>query len=546
MNSTGVIVEHAYFDDGNYTVVLMVTDDDGATDSTSAVKTVLNRSPVALFTESAEIVLTGEVILFNASDSYDPDGSITSYFWDFGDGANASGVIVEHAYPDNGNYTVTLILMDNNGATDTATATKTVLNRSPVALFTESAETAYVNETIMFNASGSYDSDGYIASYFWDFGDGANASGVIVEHAYSTNGTFVVTLTVTDDDNALDSAQATKTIIAQEFIHDVAVLDVTPSANEVYNRRSINVTIVVMNKGTATETFNVTLYSAPIQGWHIIGAGASHVWYSDGKDLGDFLLLASVTVPTGNPVLTFDTKYRIEHLYDYGFVQVSRDGGITWHSLANTYTTYKHALDADPDIITNLPGLTGTSEGWPGWTTMTFNLTDYAGETIMLGFRYMTDWATTEEGWYIDNIRISGNVIPNQFFEQADPPPLTAIQTQTIINLTPGSSTTITFTWNTTNTSVGRFSISATAKTVVGETETNDNTCLDGVVEVKCNPDINGDGVVNLFDLTILGTAWDSRPGDPNWNEWADLDGDGHIFLYDLTMLGSHWDELIP
>jgi PKD repeat protein len=166
-----------------------------------------------LFTESAETVYTGEVISFNASYGYDPDGSIATYFWDFGDGTNATGVIVGHIYADDGNYTVTLTVTDDDGATATTTSVETVLNRAPVAVFTESAETVYIGETITFNATESYDSDGVIISYFWDFGDGTNATGVIVSHAYASDGVYTVTLTVTDDDGALGTAEATKTVL---------------------------------------------------------------------------------------------------------------------------------------------------------------------------------------------------------------------------------------------------------------------------------------------------------------------------------------------
>ncbi|MCK4477127.1 PKD domain-containing protein, partial [Candidatus Bathyarchaeota archaeon] len=228
-NATGVIVERAYADDGTYTVTLTVTDDDEATDTTMSTKTVLNRSPVASFTESAETVYTGETITFNASDSYDPDGTITSYFWDFGDGANATGMILTHSYADNGTYIVTLTVTDDDGATASTNASKTVLNRPPAALFTESAETVYTGENITFNATNSYDSDGYIVSYFWGFGDGTNATGVIVEHAYVDDGIYTVTLTVTDDDGATVTATATKTILNRP---PVAVF--TESAETVY------------------------------------------------------------------------------------------------------------------------------------------------------------------------------------------------------------------------------------------------------------------------------------------------------------------------
>jgi len=211
-NATGVTTSHSYADDGTYTVTLTVTDDDGVAGSTQATKTVLNRPSVASFTENATTVFTGEVIHFDASTSYDQDGSIVSYFWDFGDGTIGTGVAVDHSYADNGTYIVTLTVTDDDGATDAINATKYVLNRSPVASFTQSAETVSPGELISFDASASYDLDGTIVSYFWDFGDGTNATGVATSHSYINDGTYTVTLTITDDDGATASANATITV----------------------------------------------------------------------------------------------------------------------------------------------------------------------------------------------------------------------------------------------------------------------------------------------------------------------------------------------
>jgi peptide/nickel transport system substrate-binding protein len=54
--------------------------------------------------------------------------------------------------------------------------------------------------------------------------------------------------------------------------------------------------------------------------------------------------------------------------------------------------------------------------------------------------------------------------------------------------------------------------------------------------------DVNFDYVVNLFDLTIIGSAWDATPASGNWEACADIDGDGHVFLYDLTIVGAYYD----
>jgi PKD repeat protein len=70
-------------------------------------------------------------------------------------------------------------------------------------------------EPVYFNASESADPDGTINSYFWDFGDGTNATDlVLVTQTYVSQGTYTVTLTVTDNDNK--TASAATTVIVQE------------------------------------------------------------------------------------------------------------------------------------------------------------------------------------------------------------------------------------------------------------------------------------------------------------------------------------------
>jgi len=542
-NASGVSVDHAYVVNGTFSVTLAVTDDNGASSITQATKSILeNEQPVASFTESAETVYTGEIVVFNASTSYDADGTIINYSWDFGDGVETTGVLVQHSYIDDGTYTVTLTVTDDQGAPSSVTATKTVLNRLPISSFTESLETAYSGENIEFDASASYDSDGVIVGYFWDFGDGANASGVSVDHAYVVNGTFSVTLTVTDDDGASSITQATKTILGG--VRDVAVINVDPSVREIYKHNILNVSVVVANEGAEFETFNVTLYSAEIHGWHLIEVGERLLWFSDGENSGNFILTTPITIPLGNPMLTFETKYDLENLYDFGFVQISLDEGTSWISLENAYTTHEHA-DTDPNIISNLPGFTGTSANWPVWTTMTFDLSQYAGEDVLLGFRYMTDLGHLEQGWYLDNVTINGAKIPNQAFEQLSPSTSIAIETITVYNMSPGTQTTLIFSWNTSNTRSGYYSISAAASVVRGENETMDNIFVNGPVEIKMNPDMDDDGDVDIFDVVVVTSIYGCREGELRWNPRADLVEDGIINIYDVVYIASNYGQTI-
>lgn len=153
-------------------------------------------------------------ITFDASKSYDPDGEIVEYVWDFGDGETGKGKIVSHSYAVPGNYTVTLTVKDERGATDhdivTAHVSGYMENRKPVPII-EAEDYAGVGDVIQFDASKSYDPDGEIVNYIWEFGDGKVSYGKLVEHSYSQPGTYEITLKVIDDQGCMNST--TKSIV---------------------------------------------------------------------------------------------------------------------------------------------------------------------------------------------------------------------------------------------------------------------------------------------------------------------------------------------
>lgn len=112
-----------------------------------------------------------------------------------------------------GTYTLTATAIDTIGQTASHSVSVLVdnVNDPPVANAGPD-QTGYTGQTLTFDGSGSTD-DGTIVSYAWDFGDGATASGVSVTHAYSVEGTYTVTLTVTDNGGltAQDTAVVTIT-----------------------------------------------------------------------------------------------------------------------------------------------------------------------------------------------------------------------------------------------------------------------------------------------------------------------------------------------
>ena len=148
------------------------------------------------------------VIQFSGADSSSPDGIITDYHWDFGDGETADTSSVSHTYPNKGVYRVTLTVTDSTGAVDSEAINVEALNRAPVPSFTNPYKIA-TNQAATFNASDSYDPDGTIVEYRWDFGDGTTGVGQVVQHVYTTaQGSgykAAIVLTVTDDDGARNS-----------------------------------------------------------------------------------------------------------------------------------------------------------------------------------------------------------------------------------------------------------------------------------------------------------------------------------------------------
>jgi hypothetical protein len=135
-------------------------------------------------------------------------------------------------------------------------------------------------------------------------------------------------------------------------------------------------------------------------------------WYSGtGVNSADEFIAGDAVVNAANPKLTLTTKWGLESLWDFGFVQVSTDGGGTWTSLANAYTTSDHDPSARPTIVANLPGFTDYNPGYPVWTTMDFDLTAYAGKTVKIGFHYMTDDLTTYDGWWVKDAMVSGTAL---------------------------------------------------------------------------------------------------------------------------------------
>ena len=269
-----------YPDDGAYTVTLRVTDDDGAQATDAAAVTATNALPTA-DAGGPYTIGQGVALSLDASGSTDSDGTITLYEWDCTsdgsyDTSSASPTGSTCTYPDDGAYTVTLRVTDDDGAQATDTAAVTATNALPTA----DAGGPYAgNEgaAIPLDASGSSDSDGSITAYEWDCDANgvyelSSASPTGSSCTFGNEGSYTVGLRVTDDDGgqAIDTAT-------------VSVANVAPVLSNL---------VVPNGDEGSTLTFSVSASDVPgdtlVYTWdfgdgtNASGAVASHAYADDG------------------------------------------------------------------------------------------------------------------------------------------------------------------------------------------------------------------------------------------------------------------------
>jgi PKD repeat protein/N-acetylneuraminic acid mutarotase len=317
-SSSGAAI-HTYADNGSYSAKLTVTDVHFSSTATAAV-TIGNLPPIVDAGPDASLV-TGQPLTLSASFS-DPGTAdapwATSIDW--GDGspvtdgsANTQGTIAGvHAYLSYGTFTVTIRVTDKDGASGADAAQVTVINRPPVA----TAGGPYGgNEgaTITVNGAGSSDPDGDALTYTWDFGDGsAPASGATASHTYADDGTYAVTLTVSDG-HLMNSATTT-----------ASVLNVAPTAT--FN-----------HPGTTKEGSKFTIsLTNPLDPSPVDQAAGFTYAFDCGSGYGAFATSISVSCPTvDNGLIPIRAKLR------------DKDGGV------REYTATQTVANVAPNVTLN-------------------------------------------------------------------------------------------------------------------------------------------------------------------------------------------------
>jgi hypothetical protein len=243
---------------GLWSLTVAGADSASPANSGKATKTIQlqDRIPVSIFSFTSGTILTAVQVSFDGTASYDPDGTIVGYAWDFGDGSTGSGATPTHSYSIAGTYAVKLNVTDNSGSTQVSTQTVTIYDRPPVVTVALSSTTPAPGQAVIITISAS-DPDGTIVTTTVIWGDGTTdtISGppTTDSHSYSlANGTpsAAYTITVTVHDNSGSSSSATPGITVTD---KPPLITWTPPAATAVSGQAVTVAITSSDPdGTVT------------------------------------------------------------------------------------------------------------------------------------------------------------------------------------------------------------------------------------------------------------------------------------------------------
>lgn len=284
-------------------------------------------------------------------------------------------------------------------------------------------------------------------------------------------------------------------------IHDIAIVDLTYSPTEVYAGQVLNITTVVQNQGTMTETFNVTIYinASIVETFTVNNLSRSDqeilvfMWNTTDYAKGNYTITAHVPpVPREDDIL--------DNTWVGGTVNIILRPDIAITSVMISRTWVGQGNSASINV-------TATNQGD---NTENFNLTVYANTIVVVT---------------IENITLAAS-----------------------------NSITINYTWRTTGFPFGNYTISAYAWPLLDERDTSDNNFTDGWVFVSILGDVVGppgasgppDGKVDMRDTGAICSGFGATPYSPNWNLNLDLNEDGFINMRDLGIACNNFGKHYP
>jgi len=323
---TTVNMQYAYGDDGEYTVDVTVSNNEGThTDSfvltVSSIPATITIVPPASALEGAEALI--DVMIGDPGESFDPAtfAALWSFKVNFGDGSDEAfftptfddpsevKATLAHVYADNGKYTVTVTVVDDDGDVAVKTASVIVDNVVPVITAFNVPTSLDEGEVATFSALAEDPVDEL--TYSWSFGDGTLiATGPVVNHTYADNGRYTVKVTVSDGSSTAVSATSVNVL-------NVAPQDVSAGEDQVVTEGSL-VSMAATFSDPGADAPHAYLWQVVADNGQVIADGTNstfsfipdddgvysvHLTVTD-KNLGTGRAQATVTVTNVAPLVT--------------------------------------------------------------------------------------------------------------------------------------------------------------------------------------------------------------------------------------------------
>lgn len=506
---------HSYSTEGNFSVTLTAFNPNGCDSSVTEINLINIDHPDADFSAFPTFAFCPP-LLVSFTDLSSADA--ISWFWDFGDGSTSNLQNPSKIYTQSGSFSVSLVVTNGNGCTDTILMPELVQLAGPTGDFDFFPDTAGCPPyDITFTSQAQN-----VTTYTWDFGDGSLGNGATATHTYTQLGSFIPTLILEDDNGCTFTYQSADTLNVVPLIVDAgqsesicqfdtvqlgasggdgyswspsAGLDDPNSASPNASPAQTTLYTVTVTQGTCSNTDTVTVYVNPTPEVSFV---ATEVCFGEATEFTDF---STIEFPDSITAWSWDLAEGLN---------TDTNPSITY-SAPGTYTvslTLQSSAACD-----------GYGEG-----TVTVNPTPsaafVANDTCLFGTTFFTDQSTVNPGvitswnWQFGNGATTNQQNPSITYDQ-------------------DSTYTVTLTITATGGCTDTVSQTVDVYPLPNASVTAANVCLGEAVEF-------GDSS-NVSSGSIVGWDWTFGDGDTSSDQHpAHTYPNSQTYVYSVTVTTDH------
>ena len=503
-------LSHVYADNGDYMVVVTVTDSFGGIGTAEIAVNVADAVPTIGSIATSGELAEGQSVDFSAVVT-SPSDDIVLYEWDFDGLGSSTEIAPSFTFADDGTYNVTLTVTDDDGSTDTLTVPVVIADTSPQIVSMQASGTADEANPLTFSATVNAPVDA-IVQWEWDFDGLGSSPEQSPSFAFPDNGTYTVTLTVTDEDGSTDSDTL-----------EVTVANAAPTINSLTGDTVVDqghpasFTASASDPAGAADPLTYTWDfgdgSDPVSGVDLRAVDHSY------EDFGDYTVTLTVTDGDGGQDQAIH-----QLLVEAGPAAIVARHAFLNNSSLDGGTSGASSQDdnAIADAVALMPGETGSGA----------NVTSYANglNGIMVDIDGLADPGGLNLSTIGDYFGFKVGTDDNPDGWAAAPAPV-EVDVRSV-----GGSDRVTLIWA--DGAIRNQWLQVTVKSGAVTGLDQDDVFYFG----NMAGDSTGDGTVNAFDLLMVRQNY-LKPSGPDRDDAADVTGDGMVNAFDLLTVRQNYLE---